>query len=140
MSLDLIWYIIIFLFTIGYIIIPNIIVGYQNVVLSFRYFSFFIFFSPSAYLFYSSIIASVWLPISLILFIPNFFSKDSENKFYNKRYLIAVLIILAIIISFFIIQVIIWGSSPYGVDNQGYIHLRMIPFYPWPNIHYPMVL
>jgi hypothetical protein len=131
MKANLLWYIPLSGGILIYFIIPNLTSGYQNTALVFHRFSWLLFISPSAYLFLSSVLASVFFPIQLLLLIPVFF--DPETSSFNRRYLKSFAIFVGIAVSCFLIQVIIWGSFPLPLDSEGYIHLRMIPFLPWPE-------
>jgi hypothetical protein len=130
MSFNLIWYTLIFIWIILYFVIPNIISAYNNLTIVFKNFSGLFFFSPSAYLFFLVTASSIYLPVQLMLIVPNYFEKNHD--LYNKRYLWTILTILAIIILIYLQQILIWGSFPIGVEN-GLVHIRMIPFFPWPN-------
>ncbi len=63
--------------------------------------------------------------------IPSFF--DSETLGHTKRYLLSLGVIVAIIVTVILLQAVIWGSFPLPVDKNGYIHVRVIPFVPWPD-------
>lgn len=131
MQYNLLWYTPLFIWVIIYFVVQNIISGYHNSITIYRRFSLLIFVSPSAYLYFTSLITSVFLPIKLCLIIPAFFEKN--NRLFNKRYLCVFGIIAIIWLSALIIQFILWGSFPLPVDKQGYIRVRMIPFLPWPD-------
>ena len=128
---NLIWYIPLCLWVIFYFVVPSGVSGYQNIKLSLRYFTWIYLISPSAYVFFSMILASVVLPLQLLFYIPLLFSKDTVNY---KKYLYSVLIIIGIAVSAVLLQLIVWGSCPYEFDSNGYEHLRMIPFIPWPRL------
>lgn len=131
MKFNLLWFIPLCLTIIIYFIIPNVDSGYHNIRLVFHRFTWGIFFSPSAYIFFSSILATIFVPLQLLLLIITFF--DRENPGYRRRYLWTVVAVLGIVVSMFVLQIIIWGSFPLPVDSKGYIHLRLIPFIPWPE-------
>ena len=134
MRFNLLWYIPLWLWIIIYFIIPDIIAGYHNIGLVFQRFTWAIFLSPSAAIFFSSILGSVLGPPLILLLIPLFFYRD--NPAYRYRYLWSIVTVLGIVVSMFILQIIIWGSFPLPVDNEGYIRLRLIPFVPWPTTTY----
>lgn len=128
---NLLWYIPLSVAVLAYFIIPNITSGYHNVALVFHRFSWLIFVSPAAYLFFSGVLASVFVPAQMMLIIPVFF--DPDTPAYRRRYLWSVTIVVGIAVVCFILQIVIWGSFPLPVDHEGYIHVRMIPFLPWPE-------
>jgi hypothetical protein len=128
---NLIWYLPLCLGILFYFIIPNVKSGYDNITLVFQRFRLAIFFSPSLYLFFSAIVGSVLLPLKLLLLIPIFF--DQNISTYKRRYLLSFGVVVGIAISCVLLQVIIWGSFPLIVDKNGYIHIRFIPFLPWPE-------
>lgn len=131
MGFNLIWYLPLCLGILFYFIIPNVKSGYQNIAVVFQRFTWAIFFSPSSYLFLGSLIASVLLPLKLLLLIPIFFDKNIST--YKRRYLSSFGVVVGIAISCVLLQIIIWGSFPLIVDKNGYIHIRIIPFFPWPE-------
>lgn len=131
MRLNLMWFVPLCVAIVFYFVIPNVVAGYQNVTLVFRRFNWAIFLSPSAHLFFGALIASVALPLRLLLLIPAFF--DRGVPAYARRYLWSFLVVLGIGSSAILLQIIIWGAFPLPVDKEGYIHLRFIPFIPWPD-------
>ena len=131
MRANLIWYIPLSVAVFFYLVIPDIISGYHNVTLVINRFSWLVFVSPAAYTFFSCVLASVFLPVQLMLMVPALF--DRESSTYGRRYLWSFGIVMAIAVACFILQVIIWGSFPLPVDHEGYIRVRMIPFLPWPE-------
>jgi hypothetical protein len=135
MRFDLIWYLPLCLLVLFYIIIPNAIAGYQNIRMELHRFTWAILFSPSAYIFLPALFASILAPIGLLNLIPTLFSRDADNQVYvfKGRYLWALLVALSIYVSAILIQFLIWGSLPLEVDRNREIHIRMIPFYPWPG-------
>jgi len=131
MRTNLIWYIPVSAGMVFYFVIPNAVSGYHNITLVFHHFTWGIFISPAADLFFSCVLASVFLPLTLLLIIPAFFDPGASG--YNRRYLLSFAFFIGIPVVCLILQVIIWGSFPLSVDQEGYTHLRMIPFLPWPE-------
>ena len=131
MRANLIWYVPLSAAVVFYFVISNAVTGYNNIALVFHQFTWAIFISPSAYLFFSCILATVFLPLQLLLMIPAFFDRSTPR--YGQRYLLSFAIVVGIAVACFILQIIIWGSFPLPVDQDGYIHVRMIPFLPWPD-------
>jgi hypothetical protein len=131
MRYNLLWYLPVAAWVVWYFIVPNVASGYQNVRLVFHHFTWAIFFSPSAYIFFSAVILSIFLPFRLLLFIPLLFVPDVQT--YKRRYVWSFGIVVVIVISALLIQGVIWGSFPLPASKDGYIHLRMIPFIPWPE-------
>ena len=134
MRANLIWFIPLAVAGL-FIAFQNIMSGYYNVVLYFDRLSWGAFFlsafSPSVYLFFSASFTSAILPL-FVLGIPAFFDQSNQNL-YRRRYLFSIGLVLSIIILGFILEVLIWGSFPLNVGKDGYIHLRLIPFFPWPE-------
>ncbi len=126
------WFLPICLFMLLKIELPNIISGYHNIVLALKHFTLGYLISPSAYVFFVAIFSSVTVPIVLLITVPHIFS-GNDMELYKRKYLYSVIALLAIFIGSLILQFIIWGSLPFGIDNQGYVHLRLIPFIPWPT-------
>lgn len=131
MRFNLIWYVLLGIWIIFYFVVPNVASGFHDVSIVFHRFTWAIFFSPSAYFFFASVVASVFLPFQLLLMIPAFF--DNTVPAYRRRYVWSLIMAIVIVISAILLQVIIWGSFPLPVDKDGYVHLRMIPFIPWPG-------
>ena len=131
MRTNLIWYIPLSVAVLFYFVIPDITSGYHNVMLVFSRFSWLVFISPAAYVFFSCVLASVFLPVQLMLIVPLFFNRESST--FGRRYLWSAGVVVGIAVACFILQVIIWGSFPLPVDSEGYIRIRMIPFLPWPE-------
>ena len=131
MRFDLIWFVPLCAAILFYFIVPNITSAYHNILLMFDRFTWGIFVSPSAYVFISAIVGSVGLPVVLLLLVPIFFNQDASG--YKRRYLLSLGVAIDIVLSSLLLQVIIWGSFPLPVDKEGYIHLRLIPFFPWPE-------
>lgn len=93
-------------------------------------FTWAVLLSPSAYIFIASIAASVFMPIRMLMIIPILF----DSRFLSKRrYINSLVIVISIIILSVFLQFIIWGSFLLPIDKDGYGHLRMIPFFPWPE-------
>lgn len=132
MKYNLLWYIPLCLWVLGYFILPNISSGYQNIITVFSHFSLLVLLSPSAAVFYAAIIGSVYIPIQLLLLLPNAFDKTLIHA-YKNRYLLVGLLILAIVISAILFEFIIQGSFPVVVDKAGMVRIRMIPFLPLPR-------
>lgn len=131
MRFNLVWYVPLCIWIVLYIIIPNLTSGLHNVALVFHRFSWGIFFSPSAYVFFSAVITSVFLPLQLLLVVLSFF--DPDVPLSRRRHLWSFAVVVVIVLSALLLQAVIWGSFPLPVDKDGYIHVRMIPFIPWPD-------
>lgn len=131
MRWHLLWYVPLGGCTVTEIVWPNMLSGFGNLGVVARHFSWILFFSPSAYVCLGSVFGSVILPIVLFLMIPGFF--EHGMPVYGRRYLASFGIILAIVLSALLLQVVIWGSFPLANDDAGYVHVRMIPFIPWPS-------
>jgi hypothetical protein len=131
MRANLSWYVPLSVAVLFLFVIPDITTGYQSVLLVFHRFSWLIFISPAAYLFFSCVLASVFLPIRMLLVIPALFDHKAPN--FTRRYLWSFIMTIGIAIACFSLQIIIWGSFPLPVDREGYIHVRMIPLFPWPE-------
>ena len=131
MRANLIWYIPLGVFVLFYLVIPNIVSGYHNIALVIRRFSWLLFLSPAAYLFFACVFLSIALPVQMTLFIPAVF--DPQFPRYRRRYLVSFLIAAGIFAVCVVLQAVVWGSFPLPVDRDNHIHVRMIPFWPWPE-------
>jgi len=136
-------YAILVLWILYYVELENIVVVLRNLKWVFKPLSWKSLLSPSAVVFNIANIATIFVPIIIILIIPIFFDKEQptlwnkEQYFYKRRYLWTALAIISIFVLMFILTVIIWGSYPVIIDEEKNIRLRMIPFIPWPN--YPLL-
>jgi hypothetical protein len=133
MSFNAIWYIALFGWVIYYFVIPDAISAYANAKLVFKYFSWLLFISPSAAFCLTLTLAAIFLPIVLMLYIPTYFERTDENTAFRKRYIYTIVTVVAIWLAVLLIQFLIWGSFPIGFDKENYVHIRMIPFIPWPE-------
>jgi hypothetical protein len=77
--------------------------------------------------------STVGFPIKILSLIPVLFVDDQSNELYKNRYRFTILGILAICLGELVFLTLMWGSFPLDVDSQSYVHLRFIPFAPWPD-------
>ncbi len=131
MRYHLLWYVPLGVWVVLYFIVPNLVSGFNNLALVFYRFSWAVLFSPSTYVFFAAVFTSLVLPVQLFLLIPGFFERGVPM--FQRRYLWALGVVLGIAISAVLTQTIIWGSFPLPTDKYAYIHVRMIPFIPWPD-------
>jgi hypothetical protein len=82
--------------------------------------------SPSAVFCFSVIFASVVWPIYGLASVAYLVAAKQQWPWI-------LLIIGAIVLLPLLTDFLIWGSFPLPTDQQGFIHLRMIPFIPWPG-------
>jgi hypothetical protein len=132
---NLLWYLPVFGFAIFLFSGAGLFYGYRDLVVIHRRWTWFALASPSAYFYFSSVIAQIDLPIRLSLMVPIFFERDHEA--YRRKYLWTLLTLVGIVVAECFLEVVIWGSFPLPVDGQGHIYIRMVPFLPWPN--YPFL-
>lgn len=136
MRLNLLWFIPLSLWIVDYFVLPNARSGYQNILLGLHRFTWGVLFSPSAYLFLAAVFESLYLPIQLLFTMPIFFVRDAPR--YKRRYILSFCTAIAIAVSAILLQFVIVGSFPLPLDKDGYIHLRLIPFFPWPDWSQPI--
>ena len=74
--------------------------------------------------------ASIYWPIQGLALTASFVTADDEMP---RRYLIVILLVVAVFVLPFVTDFLTWGSFPFNIDNDGASRLRMIPFIPWPN-------
>lgn len=86
--------------------------------------------SPSAALFLSAVIGSVTYPVYCLILALTSLGNRYEKK---KRYLHAVIALAILAALPLITDTLIWGSFPFVFDAAGVGHLRLLPFFPWPN-------
>jgi hypothetical protein len=92
--------------------------------------SWFVIVSPSTYFCFSTMLASILLPIQGMIYTAIFLTASKDD--IPKRRLCAVLTVVAIFVLPAVTDVLLWGSFPLPVANDG-VHIRMIPFIPWPS-------
>jgi hypothetical protein len=132
MGKNRIWYVLLWLMLAAFFV-PLLHTHYELCRVELRRFTWGLFFSPSAYTFFGAMFWTVFFPIKILLLIPVLFVDDQSNELYNKRYRFTVLGILAICLGELFFLTVMWGSFPLDVDRQNYVHLRFIPFVPWPD-------
>jgi hypothetical protein len=133
MRLNLLWYIPLFVFVVGYFALPNASAGYTNVRLVARHWTWGLLLSPSAYLFFATAMYSVLMPIQLMLFIPGFFSDETEVATYDRRYLLSLLVFAGIAVLSVVMQFVIEYSFPFCWQSDGVERMRILPFLPCPK-------
>ncbi|MGC1449836.1 MAG: hypothetical protein WA830_07355 [Candidatus Sulfotelmatobacter sp.] len=94
------------------------------------YFTWALFFSPAAGIWFWSSIVSITAPITGLALIPRFFMPDPD--LYRNRYRNTVLLILGSVVLVVLLWTIQWGCFPFDQDSNGAIRMRMIPFIPLP--------
>jgi hypothetical protein len=94
---------------------------------------FLLLLSPSADLCVILNTCSLILPIAWLGWLFHILTVPRGTITIRYRMVYSVLIILGIFAVPFIIEVLIWGSYPIVFDDQGFEHIRMIPFFPWPH-------
>lgn len=130
---NLFWYVPLFLFVIGYFVVPNISAGYTNIRLVFRHWKWILLVSPSAYVFFSLVVYSVCQPIQFLMFIPAFFSEERGTTTFDRRYLLSFLVVISLIVLVFLLQLAIHSSFPFCWQADGVERLRLVPFLPCPK-------
>jgi hypothetical protein len=132
MRFNLIWYIPLFVMVAVFVVVPTARAEYGIAQILFRRWSWGAFFSPSAYVFFASALASLVVPFQMLLFVRGFFEPEWEPA-YRRRYFWTLCTVFAIVAVLFLLQVVMWGSFPLEVDTHRYVRLRLIPFLPWPE-------
>jgi hypothetical protein len=132
MRWNLLWYAPLFAFVVWYFGVANAKAAYDNISLVFRHWTWMLLLTPSAYLFFSTAVYSVFLPIHFMLFIPVFFSPDAKGPTYARRYLFSFLVLLALIVALVVTQLVIRDSFPLCWPADGIERLRLVPFLPCP--------
>ena len=82
--------------------------------------------SPSAFFCFSVMFASVVWPIIGLVVIAALVTQ-------RQRWGRVILTIVVLLLFPFVTDFLIWGSFPLPLDDEGDIHLRLIPFIPWPS-------
>ncbi len=132
MSWNVVWYAVYALWILFHYVIPTAISVFHNLGWIYKYSTWEIFISPAAYIFLSLSIGSIFFPIQCLFLIPGYFDKTVEQLF-RRRYLWTLLTFIGLPVAMAVIGFILWGSCPLDVDKDSFIHLRFIPFFPWPS-------
>jgi hypothetical protein len=101
-----------------------------------RRWSWSVLISPSAYFCITVMFEGLYLPIRALMLTSVTVTTHDASISAGRRYLYAALLAGAIFLIPFVTQALVWGSFPFGVDNDRNIRLRMIPFIPWPEGHF----
>jgi hypothetical protein len=109
--------------------------GFQLIKLAKHRWSWGGLMSPSAYICFSTIIASVLVPIQGAFMAIGLLS-SKEPTVARHRYLSASLCVIGIAVLPFVTDTILWGTFPFTFDEAGIGRLRLIPFIPWPDAPY----
>jgi len=128
-GIQLLWYTPLCFVVVALILVPIGLLAFENVRSLFRHFTWGLLVSPSFYLFAGLTIASIYLPIALLISIIGSFTASLSQRFLYSLRALALIVGLSVMI-----QVVLWGSYPLGYDANGTQHLRLIPFLPWPHI------
>lgn len=129
---NLLWYIPLFCFVVWYFALSNARAGYENIGIVFRHWTWVLLVSPSAYVFFVTVVYSVFLPVHFMLFIPYFFS-STDPATYDRRYLFSVLVVVALVILVFATQLVIQGSFPLCWQSNGVERIRLVPLMSCPK-------
>jgi hypothetical protein len=89
--------------------------------------------SPSNALCLATLFTSVAAPVQGVLAA---FALASDRGKDSKRFFVILGIWMLVLVLPFVTDTIIWGSFPFNFDADGIQHLRLIPFFPWPNAPY----
>lgn len=96
----------------------------------FNEFSWAVVISPANWLFWSAIATLVIAPAGGGLLIANIGShRLSSHEMMAAAARMTVMILIACVVA----GVLAWGAFPFFAGSDGYIHIRMIPFLPWPH-------
>jgi hypothetical protein len=131
MRWNLLWYGPLAALWIVLIIIPVGRHAYKGATIVFHHFSWLVWVSPSNYLFWASTIGSVTVPIYGLFAIPALFNREAQA--YRRRYLWSCCVVIGCMAMSVLCSFVSWGSFPLATDRVGFEHVRMIPFFPWPD-------
>ena len=88
--------------------------------------------SPAAYLYFTTLISTIFFPVQMLSVIPTYFDMKATGL-YSRRYKWTLLTLVGICAGEFLKLALIWGSFPLEVDSSSHVRLRLIPFLPWPD-------
>lgn len=128
------WYALIWLLFILYWVIPVGKLEWELLATIHRRWTWAALLSPAADTFFPEMLGAFFVPMLMLLNIPTFF--DTEHPAHSNRFLFSGLTVLGAGVSCFIVLTLMWGSFPLDVDANHMVHLRMIPFIPWPDAEF----
>ena len=131
MKANLLWYVPLCVVVLGFVFFVNGSTDLRYVQLVVRRWTWGALLSPSSYVFGASLMGTIVYPLAALAAIPKFF--DISRPSYNKRYQITALAVAVIFGVSILLEFVGWGSFPLDVDAERMIHLRLIPFLPWPD-------
>src|SRR5438128_9585456 len=73
--------------------------------------------SPAAYLYFTSLISTIFFPVQMLSVIPTYFDMKATGL-YSRRYKWTLLTLVGICAGEFLILALIWGSFPLEVDSS----------------------
>jgi hypothetical protein len=132
---NLLWYIPVCLWFCAYFLLRNLSNAWRLAGLMRERWSWGFLISPSSAVFLAAVLFSFSYPIQFLLLIRGFIV-DATSSSSWRRYAYAAGIMLAAFVVAVVVETVIWGSLPLEVDAKGVIHLRLIPFVPWPDRPY----
>ena len=128
-----VWFVPLLLWVLKASVWRNLTSTYWLIKLAHHRWTWAVFLSPSAAVCAAAFGAWIILPLNLAFSIPVLFSDKRPAK---HPYWTSIGIVALIWISCLVLEAIIWGSFPLEVDKHGFGHLRLIPFFPWPQRPY----
>ncbi len=131
MGYNRIWYALLWIVLI-LLLIPIAHFDYSTFRLVLNRWSWGIVLSPAAYVYFSSLVATIFFPVKVLALVPVYFDRQAA-ELYSRRYKWTLLTLTIIAVGEFVILVLIWGAFPLEVDSSHYVRLRLIPFFPWPD-------
>jgi hypothetical protein len=129
MRWNLLWYVPLVMLVFLPLMLIDAIEGFTCFRILLRNWTWGLLLSPSAAVWCGTVTFSVIAPLNVFR-LPAFF--NPEGEFYPRRYRWSVIHVIATLALVLFSWVLIWGSFPLESRADGQ-HLRMIPFYPWPE-------
>jgi hypothetical protein len=135
MRLNLVWYVPIFGSAILVFSGTAVINFIRDIKYLYKFWTRALLISPSAYVWFVSAWTEIFLPVRLTKIVPLIFAKDGEGESISflRRYALSFLVLVGIIATYYVLEIIIWGSFPLFTDAEHYVRIRMIPFLPIPD-------
>jgi hypothetical protein len=115
-----------------FLIVPGIAMTYADARLLLRRWDWFVLASPAFYVFLASSITKVLLPLQAFLAVPAAAVEAYRQGGLGQGWRAAASLMALILVVVVGAHVVSWGAFPLEVDDERAIHIRMIPFFPWP--------
>jgi hypothetical protein len=130
MGWHLLWYLPLAIAIFFLVFLFDLVQGFRYTGILLSHWTWMLLLSPSAAAWFGATLVSIFMPVQVIFQIPTLFDPYEGNR--DVAHWSALAVVLVMLLWVFGSWVVIWGSFPLDNATDG-IHMRMIPFVPWPS-------